>query len=321
MAGTGVVLVTGGCGFIGSEVVRQLLAKGHVVRVADDLSKPSSRPPAGAEFIRVDLTDASRVRAVFEGVQTCVNLAAKIGGIGYFHRYPATILSENAKIYSNTFEAAVAAGIESMVFVSSSMVYESADRFPSREDDVRAIPPPFTAYGFSKLMGEWYCRAFADQHGLRYTIIRPFNAFGPGEEAGEEVGESHVIPDLIKKMLTGQYPVELLGDGRQTRCFTHVRDIARGIVMAMESPKAVNEDFNLSTPRETTVLELAELLFGMCCPGRPFQATSVRGFPSDVRRRIPDTRKAREVLGWEAEIDLVQGLEPLVEAGRRAVRA
>ncbi len=322
MAGAaGTVLVTGGCGFIGSEVVRQLLARGYTVRVADDLSKPSSRPPAGAEFVRVDLTDATRVRPLFEGVRICVNLAAKIGGIGYFHRYPATILSENAKIYSNTFEAAAALGIDRMLFVSSSMVYESADRFPSREEDIRTIPPPFTAYGFSKLMGEWYCRAFADQHGLRYTIIRPFNAFGPGEEAGEEVGESHVIPDLIKKMLAGQYPVELLGDGRQTRCFTHVRDLARGIVMAMESPRAVNEDFNLSTPRETTVLELAELLFGLCCPGKPFRATFVPGFRSDVRRRIPDTRKAREVLGWEAEIDLVQGLEPLVADGRRAARA
>src|SRR5689334_3783128 len=315
------ILVTGGCGFIGSEVVRQLLAKGYAVRVADDLSKPSSRAPAGAEFVRADLTDASSVPPLFDGVRVCINLAAKIGGIGYFHRYPATILSENAKIYSNTFEAAAERRIDRMVFVSSSMVYESTDRFPSREDDVRAIPPPFTAYGFSKLMGEWYCRAFADQYGLRYTIIRPFNAFGPGEEAGEKVGESHVIPDLIKKMLSGQYPAEILGDGRQTRCFTHVRDIARGIIMAMESPRAVNEDFNLSTPRETTVHELAELLFGICCPGRPFRATSVAGFPSDIRRRIPDTQKARDVLGWEAEIDLVGGLEPLVAEGRRAVRA
>jgi len=217
MAGE-LVLVTGGCGFIGSEVVRQLLAKGYRVRIADDLSKPSSRPPAGAEFVRVDLTDPARARPVFDGVRICVNLAAKIGGIGYFHRYPATILSENAKIYSTTFEAAAASPVERMVFVSSSMVYEAADRFPSREEDILAIPPPFTAYGFSKLMGEWYCRAFADQHGLRYTIIRPFNAYGPGEEAGEQVGESHVIPDLIKKMLGGQYPVELLGDGKQTRC-------------------------------------------------------------------------------------------------------
>lgn len=315
------ILVTGGCGFIGSEVVRQLLAAGRTVRVVDDLSKHSSRAPAGCEFVKADLADPAAARRAFAGVTTCINLAAKIGGIGYFHRYPATILSDNAKIYSNTFEAAAEAKIQRMVFISSSMVYESATRFPSREDDIREIPPPFTAYGFSKLMGEWYCRAFADQYGLPSTVIRPFNAFGPGEEAGEKVGESHVIPDLIKKVLDGQDPLEILGDGSQTRCFTHVRDIARGIILAMESPKAINQDFNLSTPRETTVLELARLIFDEIAPGRRFATTAVEGFPSDVRRRIPDTRKAAELLGWRAEITLEQGLRELVAEARAARRS
>jgi UDP-glucose 4-epimerase len=310
------ILVTGGCGFIGSEVVRQLLREGHRVRVVDNLSKPSSRPPSGCDFVQVDLADAAATKSVFEGVRTCINLAAKIGGIGYFHRYPATILSDNAKIYSNTFEAAVAAKIDRMIFISSSMVYESATTFPSKEVDVQKIPPPFTAYGFSKLMGEWYCRAFADQYGLRSTIIRPFNAFGPGEEATEEVGDSHVIPDLIKKVLDGQRPLQILGDGRQTRCFTHVRDIARGIIMASRSDRAVNEDFNLSVPRETNVLELAKMIFAACAPGEAFSSTCVDGFPSDVRRRIPDTRKAHELLGWQAEVTLEQGLRELVDEAR-----
>jgi len=316
-----IVLVTGGCGFIGSEVVRQLRERGYTVRIADNLSKPSSRPPAGCDFVRVDLADPTRVRPLFDGVRRCINLAARIGGIGYFHRYPATILSENAKIYSNTFEAAADAGIERMVFVSSSMVYESTDRFPSREEDIHHIPPPLTAYGFSKLMGEWYCRAFADQHGLRYTIIRPFNAFGPGEEAGEQVGEAHVIPDLIKKIQSGQHPLEILGDGRQTRCYTHVRDIARGIIVAMESERAVDQDFNLSAGHETTVLELAKVLWGICGASRPFATRSVSGFPSDVRRRIPDTVKAREVLGWTAAISLEDGLRELVDAAPRTAKA
>ena len=306
------IVVTGGCGFIGSEVVRQLLAKGYRVRVVDNLSKPSSRVPQGVEFIQADLTEPARASETFRGAKACINLAAKIGGIGYFHKLPAEILSENNLIYSHTFEAAVAARLERMVFVSSSMVFESATRFPSREEDLRVIPPPFTAYGFSKLIGEWYCRAFHDQHGLPYAIVRPFNAIGPEEEAGDEVGDAHVIPDLVKKIRAGQYPVELLGDGAQTRCFTHVRDIARGIVLALEHPAALNEDFNLGNAEEITMLELARRIYDAWGGERPFQATFVSGFPSDVKRRVPDGSKAKRLLGWEPQIDFATGLREVI---------
>ena len=310
------ILVTGGCGFIGSEVVRQLLAKKYRVRVVDNMSKPSSRVPDGVEFQRGDLADRSAAREAMRGVRVCINLAAKIGGIGYFHKVPATILSENNLIYSNTFESAVEAKIERMIFISSSMVFESATSFPSREDELLSIPPPFTAYGFSKLIGEWYCRAFWDQHRLPYTIGRPFNAIGPEEEAGEVVGDAHVIPDLIKKVTEGQTPLELLGDGNQTRCFTNVRDIARGIVMAMESEKAVNQDFNLGTANEITMIELARRIQAACAPGRPFAVKHVTGFPSDIRRRVPDGSKAKRLLGWEPEVDLETGLRECIQAAR-----
>lgn len=306
------ILVTGGCGFIGSEVVRQLLAKGYEVRVVDNMSKPSSKAPDGCELVQADLAEPTAAREAFRGVRACINLAAKIGGIGYFHRYPATIMSENNRIYSTTFEAAVEHGVERMVFMSSSMVFESATTFPSKEEDLAKLPPPFTAYGFNKLIGEWYCRAFFEQHQLPYSICRPFNAIGP-EEAGEEVGEAHVIPDLIKKIRDGQYPVELLGDGKQTRCFTHVRDIARGVVMVMESEKAVNEDFNLGTSEEITMLDLARKIFAMCVPDKPFEAKFVKGFPSDIRRRVPDGSKALRVLGWKPETSLDDALREVLE--------
>ncbi len=310
------ILVTGGAGFIGSAVVRELLSKGHRVRVVDNLSKPSSRVPEGVDFIRADLAETQAARDAFRGVRACINLAARIGGIGYFHKLPATILSENNRIYSNTFEAAVEHRLQRMVFVSSSMVFESATRFPSREEELLTMPPPFTAYGFSKLIGEWYGRAFFDQHGLRYTICRPFNAIGPDEEAGEEVGDAHVIPDLVKKVLGGQHPLELLGDGQQTRCFTHVRDIARGIVMAMESEKAVNEDLNLGTSEEITMLELARKIHSLGAPGRAFEVTFVPGFASDIRRRVPDGSKAKRLLGWEPQISLDDGLREVLAAAR-----
>jgi len=306
------IVVTGGCGFIGSEVVRQLRAKGHAVRVVDNMSKASSRVPDGVEFVRGDLTHAGVAREAFRGARACINLAARIGGIGYFHKLPAEILSENNLIYSHTFEAAVAERLERMLFVSSSMVFESATRFPSKEEDLRVIPPPFTAYGFSKLIGEWYCRAFHDQHGLKYSILRPFNAIGPEEEAGDEVGDAHVIPDLVKKIRGGQYPIELLGDGSQTRCFTHVRDIARGIVMALDHPAAENEDFNLGNAEEITMLELAKRIYAAWGGERPFQATFVSGFPSDVKRRVPDGSKAKRLLGWEPQIDFETGLREVI---------
>ena len=226
------VLVTGGAGFIGSEVVKQLLEKGYKVRVADDLSKKEAKVLLKCEFLKIDLTNKEVALKALDGMDICIHLAAKIGGIGYFHKYPATILSENNKMYSAVFEAAVEKKIKRIIYLSSSMVFESTKKFPSKESDLEKIPPPVSSYGFSKLVGEWYCKAFHDEYGLNYTIIRPFNAYGINEAPGEEVGYAHVIPDLIKKILSGQYPLELLGNGQQTRCFTHVSDIARGIIIA-----------------------------------------------------------------------------------------
>lgn len=292
------VLVTGGAGFIGSEVVKQLLEKGYKVRVADDLSKLEAKVPSNCEFLKVDLTNNKEALKVMDGVDFCIHLAAKIGGIGYFHKYPATILSENNKMYSAVFETAVKYKIERIIYLSSSMVFESTNSFPSKEDDLAKIPPPVSAYGFSKLVGEWYCHAFNEQFNLNYTIIRPFNAYGINEAPSEEVGYAHVIPDLIKKILDGQYPLELLGDGRQSRCFTHVSDIARGIILAMESKKGINEDFNIGSEKEIKMIDLARLIWKVCKVNKPFKVKFVPGFKYDIKRRVPSSGKAKKILNW-----------------------
>lgn len=307
------IMVTGGAGFIGSEVVRQLLEKGYEVRVADDLSKKETKVPNGCEFLKVDLTNKKAALKAMDGMDFCIHLAAKIGGIGYFHKFPATILSENNKMYSAVFEVAVAKRIKRIIYLSSSMVFESTNSFPSKEEDIYKIPPPVTAYGFSKLVGEWYCRAFLKEHGLNYTIIRPFNAYGINEVPGEEVGYAHVIPDLIKKILSGQYPLELLGDGRQTRCFTHVSDIARGIILAMESQKAENEDFNIGSEKEMKMIDLARLLWKKCQMDKPFKVKNVAGFKYDIRRRVPSSKKARKILGWRPKKILEKELPQIIE--------
>ncbi|OGD83504.1 hypothetical protein A2165_02675 [Candidatus Curtissbacteria bacterium RBG_13_40_7] len=305
-------LVTGGAGFIGSEIVRQLLALGHTVRVADNLSKKDAQVDPRAQFINVDLTDHKKTKPVFAGCDICINAAAKIGGIGYFHKYPARILSENNKIYSSTFEAAVKAKIQRMVYISSSMVFESTTLFPSKESDIIKIPPPITSYGFSKLTGEWYCHAFWDQYKLPFSICRPFNAYGINEFPEREPGYAHVIPDLVRKILSGQYPLELLGNGQQTRCFTHVFDVANGIIAVALHKNGKNQDFNVGSDKEVKMIDLAEKIWDLMEVKKPFKVKLVKGFQYDIRKRVPDIKKVAKMINWEPKVKFDEGLKEVI---------
>jgi UDP-glucose 4-epimerase len=315
------VLVTGGAGTIGAAVVRRLLAERDlVVRVSDQREAPAWIA-SSCEVHTADLRDLDNARAAIAGCEGVIHLAAIVGGIANFHKLPYTLSEVNAALYNAVFRAALEQEMERFLYVSSSMVFERATEFPTTERHVGVCPAPRSAYGFSKLTGEVFTVAAHEEHGLPYTICRPFNAYGPGEMPDDEPGIAHLVPDVIRKVLSGQRPLQIFGSGRQTRTLTHIDDIADGIATALRHPAALNQDFNISAGQELSVAEIAKVIWDVC--GRPpeeFELEHVPSYQVDVQRRWPSVEKARRLLGWEAQVDLRDGVAQTAEWVRGALR-
>jgi UDP-glucose 4-epimerase len=308
------VLVTGGAGTIGAAVVRRLLSDPRWdVRVSDQREAPQWMRE-GCEVHQGDLRELGEARTATQGCSHVIHLAAIVGGIGNFHKLPHTLTEVNNGLNNAIYHAALDHDVERFVYVSSSMVFERATEYPTTEDHIWTCPVPKSAYGFSKLTGEVYARAAHDEHGLPYTICRPFNAYGPGEVPEDEPGIAHMVPDVIKKVLSGQKPLQIFGDGTQTRTITHIDDIADGIVTAMGAEAALNEDFNISAGEEMTVAEIARVIWEAC--GEDPEAFALEHLPTyevDVVRRWPDVSKAERLLGWTAQIGVREGIAQTVE--------
>ncbi len=326
------VLVSGASGFIGGYVAEELLAQGHSVVGVDNFSKygkvaKSFDGHCNYQLVEGDCRDVALMTGLLSGCDHFVAGAALIGGISYFHAYPYDLLAANERVTASSCDAAIAAHragrLKKVTYMSSSMVFESAPTWPSFEGQEHQIPPPLSSYGFQKLAVEYFARAAWDQYELPYTLVRPFNCVGTGE--GRALGDveilsgnvklamSHVVPDLVQKVLKGQDPLHILGDGSQVRHYTYGGDLARGIVAAMEHPAARNEDFNLSTGTSTTVLELAELIWRKVKgDGVAFRYVSDDPFEYDVQRRVPSTEKASRVLGFEATTSLDEILDEVI---------
>jgi nucleoside-diphosphate-sugar epimerase len=322
------VLVTGSAGFIAGYLVQELLDLGHSVIGVDNYSKygpveKSYQSHPGYSFVQADAKNVGILTELAADCDHFVAGAARIGGITYFHEYAYDLLAENERIVAASFDAGIAAfrkgRLIKMTVLSSSMVYENATLFPTPEDHVRSSPPPTSTYGFQKLACEYFARGAFEQHGIPYTICRPFNCVGVGERralGGRDIPSGNV-------RLAMSHVVPLLGSGDQIRCYTYGGDLARGIAAAIFHPAAVNEDFNLSTPSATTVRELARMIWekvhGTSPPGRPFRFESDPPYPHDVARRVPDTGKAKRVLGFEAKTSLSDMLDEVIPWIRREI--
>ena len=306
--------MTGGAGTIGGAVVRRLLGDDDwQVRVSDQRDAPAWIAES-CEVHTGNLLELDEARTAIRGCTHVIHLAAIVGGIANFHKLPHTLLEVNNGLYNAVFRAALDEPVERLVYVSSSMVFERATEFPTTERHLLDCPAPRSAYGFSKLAGEKYCLALHDEHGLPFTICRPFNAYGPGEMPDDEPGIAHMVPDVIRKVLAGRRPLPIFGSGEQTRTLTHVDDIAEGIVSAMTHPAGENEDFNISASEERTVAEIARLIWEACGEDpAAFELEHRPSFEVDVQRRWPSVVKAERLLGWKARIGLREGIAGTVE--------
>lgn len=325
------ILVTGSAGFIAGYLIEELLNHGHEVIGIDNFSKYGrikkiydNHPKY--QFVEGDVKVTDLLKKLIEDCDQMLAGAAMIGGITYFHEYAYDLVAENERIITSSFDAAIWAfknkRLKKINVLSSSMIFESTTTYPTPEGEQLKCPPPLSTYGFQKLSCEYFAKGAWEQYNLPYTIIRPFNCIGIGEKRAScdkeilsgniKLAMSHVVPDLVQKALKGQDPLHILGKGDQVRHYTYGGDLAEGIRLCIASEKAINEDFNLSTPVSTTVLELAKLIWEKINGDKPFRFTSDPPFKYDVHKRIPDVKKARRILGFEAKTSLSDALDEII---------
>lgn len=302
------VLVTGGCGFIGREVVKQLLEKGYSVVVADDFSNSTPlKESSSLSVIKFNLTKSEGILKLFNNMDYCIHLAAKVGGVKYMSSNQSEILRDNILIDSNTISLASQRNIK-IVYASTVIVYDQLKEPPFKEDQI--VIPPKSDYGFSKFVGERLCQSFAKDGNLKYSIARICNVYGINPNKIPEQ-KLHVIPDLIRKILK-EKTLTLLGGGRQIRTFIHVSDIASALIFMMESEKADGEKFNVDTNDKYQILELAKIIWGIL-KEEPFYFENMDFIKEDFMDSSTDASKFSQFLGWRAKESLKKRLPEIVE--------
>jgi nucleoside-diphosphate-sugar epimerase len=333
------VVVTGSSGFIGGYIVEELLRQDYRVVGVDNFSKygrvsKSYDNDPNYTLVEADVKNVDLMTNLLLDADHFIAGAALIGGISYFHTYAYDLLAQNERIIASSCDAAIAAiaagsKLEKVTYMSSSMVFESTTHWPSKEGDERLIPPPLSSYGFQKLAVEYFAKAAWDQYKVPYTILRPFNCVGIGESralgdveissGNVNLAMSHVVPDLVQKIYRGQDPVHILGSGEQIRHYTYGGDLARGIVLSLENPLALNQDFNLSTATGHTVNQLTEIIWSKMKGNKNLSIVHDEAFEYDVQMRVPDVEKASDLLGFTAKTSLETMLDEVIPWIEKAI--
>ena len=301
------ILVTGGAGFIGNEVTRQLVAAGTTVTVVDNFvnGKRANLADINAAKLNVaeaDIRDVTAMRDIMRGQDLILHLACL--GVRHSIHAPLENHEVNATATLNLLGLARELSVKRFVYVSSSEIYGTAKTVPMTEDHPQW---PMTVYGAAKLAGERYTDAYWRTYRYPTTVIRPFNAFGPRSHHEGDSGE--VIPKFMLRALAGQ-PLIIHGDGSQTRDFTYVGDTARGIIAAALSEATIGETINLGNGREVTIKDLADLV-ARILPGRNTAVEYGPSRPGDVLRLFADSGKAQQLIGFQPRVSLQEGLEIL----------
>lgn len=304
------ILVTGGTGFIGSHLVERLLTDGAAVRVCGRSRTRLARflGPAASdvEFMEGDLAAPEVAQRACQGQEMVFHLAAKVAGVGYNHTHPGSILFANSVIGLNILEAAVQNDVERILLTSSACVYRRYCAIPTPETEgfIDDPEPTNLGYGWAKRFLEVQARCYTAEYPLKIALPRPYNAYGPRDDFEWET--SHVIPALIRKVIEGQNPIKVWGDGSQTRSFLYVSDFVEGLLLALERyPEC--DPVNIGSSEEVTVADLIRLIIRLA--GSQAELEFDLSQPGGQPRRIGDYTKARQLLGFQAKVPLVEGLE------------